>query len=143
MAYQKSKMTKCLIWLEAWSKRVAGKIVLQQHPPLLPHWYGGAGIIGAVMDKRSVPPSSPAPCPAHAGHAAPARDSRRRHRAWFALTFSVLCLVALGLRLQSAWHRNHASPDDLVVRLDGDEPHYEALAYGLLQGAFFPSPLRG
>jgi 4-amino-4-deoxy-L-arabinose transferase-like glycosyltransferase len=50
--------------------------------------------------------------------------------------------VALGLRLQVAWDRNHASPDDLALRLDGDEPHYEALAYGLLQGSFFPSPLR-
>jgi 4-amino-4-deoxy-L-arabinose transferase-like glycosyltransferase len=29
------------------------------------------------------------------------------------------------------------------MRLDGDEPHYEALAYGLLQGVCFPSPLRG
>ena len=94
------------------------------------------------MDKRSVPPSSPAPRPGHAAHAAHARASRRRHRAWFTLACSVLCLVALGLRLQTAWHRNHASPDAVALRLDGDEPLYEALAYGLLQGSFFPSPMR-
>jgi 4-amino-4-deoxy-L-arabinose transferase-like glycosyltransferase len=51
-------------------------------------------------------------------------------------------LVALGLRLQTAWHRNHASPNAVALRLDGDEPLYEALAYGLLQGSFFPSPMR-
>ncbi len=94
------------------------------------------------MDKRSVPPSSPAPQPGHAAPAARALASRRRHRAWFTLACSVLCLVALGLRLQPAWHRNHASPDAVALRLDGDEPLYEALAYGLLQGSFFPSPMR-
>jgi len=93
------------------------------------------------MDKQSVPPSSPASRSGHAAHAARARASRR-HRVWFIVVFSVLGLVALGLRLEVAWHRNHASPDDVAVRLDGDEPHYEALAYGLLHGSFFPSPLR-
>jgi len=50
--------------------------------------------------------------------------------------------VALLLRLQTAWQRNHESPDELSWRLVGDETHYEGLAYALLQGAFFQWPGR-
>jgi 4-amino-4-deoxy-L-arabinose transferase-like glycosyltransferase len=93
------------------------------------------------MDKRSVPTSSSASNPTHAAHVACVRASRR-HPVWFILVFTVLYLAALGLRLQAAWHRNHTSRGDVAMRLDGDEPYYERLAYGLLQGSFFPSPLR-
>ncbi len=61
---------------------------------------------------------------------------------WIVLTLSVLVLVALLLRLQTAWQRNHASPDALALRLVGDEIDYEGLADALLQGAFFPWPGR-
>jgi len=92
------------------------------------------------MDKRKFPTSNPDPSPGYEAYPSRARASRRR--AWSALALTVLTLLALGLRLQSAWDRNHASPGELAVRLDGDEPRYEASAYGLLQGSFFPSPLR-
>src|SRR5207253_4076616 len=55
---------------------------------------------------------------------------------------SILVLVALLLRLQTAWQRNHESPDELALRLVGDETNYEGLAYALLQGEFFQRPVR-
>jgi 4-amino-4-deoxy-L-arabinose transferase-like glycosyltransferase len=58
------------------------------------------------------------------------------------LALSILVLVALLLRLHTAWQRDHASPDALVLRLVGDETNYEGVAYALLQGSFFQSPAR-
>jgi len=56
------------------------------------------------------------------------------------VVLSALVLVALVLRLHTAWHRNHESPDEL--RLVGDEANYEDLADALLQGVFFQRPVR-
>jgi hypothetical protein len=54
----------------------------------------------------------------------------------------VLVFVALSLRLQIVWQRHHESPDELAIRLVGDEVHYEGLAKALLQGEFFQWPGR-
>ena len=63
-------------------------------------------------------------------------------RAWIALALGVLMLGALLLRLQAVWQRIPASPDELALHLVGDESGYEDLAYALLQGVFFQSPVR-
>jgi 4-amino-4-deoxy-L-arabinose transferase-like glycosyltransferase len=67
---------------------------------------------------------------------------RTRRRAWIALALSGLILVALLLRLQVAWERNHESPDALASRLVGDETNYEGLACALVHGSFFHWPGR-
>src|SRR4029453_8674016 len=69
--------------------------------------------------------------PAHAGL-----------RTWIALVLSVLMLGALALRLQVVWQRTATVPDQVALRLAGDERGYEELAYALLQGPFLPSPVR-
>jgi len=86
-----------------------------------------------------LPASIPSDGAGHESHQSLALAGRR---AWIALALNVLVLVALLLRLQTAWHRNHESPDELAVRLVGDETHYEGLAYALLQGTFFQWPGR-
>jgi 4-amino-4-deoxy-L-arabinose transferase-like glycosyltransferase len=58
------------------------------------------------------------------------------------LALGVLMLGALLLRLQAVWQRIPASPDELALHLVGDESGYEELAYALLQGVFFQSPVR-
>lgn len=63
-------------------------------------------------------------------------------RAWIVLALSLLVLVALLLRLQTVWQRHHETPDELALRLVGDETNYEGLADALLQGSFFQSPSR-
>jgi 4-amino-4-deoxy-L-arabinose transferase-like glycosyltransferase len=70
--------------------------------------------------------------PAHAGL-----------QTWIALVLSVLMLGALVLRLQVVWQRTSTAPDTVVLRLAGDEIGYDELAYALLQGAIFQSPVRG
>jgi hypothetical protein len=62
------------------------------------------------------------PSPAHAGL-----------RTWIALVLSVLILGALALRLHVVWQRTAQEPDQVALRLAGDEIGYEALAYALLQ----------
>ena len=61
---------------------------------------------------------------------------------WVVLTLSILILVGLWLRLHTAWQRNHQTPDELALRLVGDEMNYEGLAGALLQGSFFQWPGR-
>jgi 4-amino-4-deoxy-L-arabinose transferase-like glycosyltransferase len=51
-------------------------------------------------------------------------------------------LGALALRLQVVWQRTSNVPDKVALRLAGDEIGYEEFAYALLQGTFFPSPVR-
>ncbi len=51
-------------------------------------------------------------------------------------------LGALALRLQVVWQRTAHGPDKVALSLTGDEIAYEELAYALLQGAFFQSPVR-
>jgi 4-amino-4-deoxy-L-arabinose transferase-like glycosyltransferase len=51
-------------------------------------------------------------------------------------------LGALLLRLQPVWQRIPESPDEPALRLVCDKSGYEELAYALLQGAFFQSPVR-
>jgi 4-amino-4-deoxy-L-arabinose transferase-like glycosyltransferase len=51
-------------------------------------------------------------------------------------------LGALLLRLQAVWQRIPEAPDELALRLTGDESGYEELAYAWLQGVFFQSPVR-
>jgi hypothetical protein len=51
-------------------------------------------------------------------------------------------LGALALRLQVVWQRTATVPDQVALRLAGDEIGYEELAYALLQGTFLPSPVR-
>jgi hypothetical protein len=58
------------------------------------------------------------------------------------LVLSVLMLGALLLRLQAVWQRVPESPDELALRMVGDESGYEALADALLHGSFFQSPVR-
>jgi 4-amino-4-deoxy-L-arabinose transferase-like glycosyltransferase len=65
-----------------------------------------------------------------------------RRRVWLVLTLSVFILVALLLRLHVAWERNHESPNELALRLVGDETDYDRLARELLQGSFFHWPGR-
>jgi len=48
----------------------------------------------------------------------------------------------LALRLQAAWQRNTEAPDELALRLVGDESGYEEEANALLHGSFFQSPVR-
>jgi 4-amino-4-deoxy-L-arabinose transferase-like glycosyltransferase len=63
-------------------------------------------------------------------------------RTWIALVLSVLMLGALALRLQVVWQRTSNVPDQVVLRLAGDEIGYEELGYTLLQGVFLQSPVR-
>src|SRR5712691_3851386 len=77
-----------------------------------------------------------------AGHGVPPPLAPAGGRAWSVVALSVLLLVALSLRLQTAWQRHHESPDELALRLVGDETHYEGLADALLHGAFFQWPGR-
>jgi 4-amino-4-deoxy-L-arabinose transferase-like glycosyltransferase len=58
------------------------------------------------------------------------------------VALSVLVFVALSLRLHTAWQRHHESPDELALRLVGDETNYEGLANALLHGEFFQWPGR-
>src|SRR5712692_6366426 len=92
-----------------------------------------------MMEKRILPTSSPADGDGHDAHPPLGRAGRR---AWVVLALSILVLVALLLRLQTAWQRHHESPDELALRLVGDETNYEGLAYALLQGEFFQWPGR-
>jgi hypothetical protein len=82
-----------------------------------------------------LPTSNPTDGAGHGAHSSLVPAGRR---AWIVLALSVLVLVALLLLLHTAWQRNHASPDELALRLVGDEIDYEGLADALLQGAFFP-----
>src|SRR5882724_5381539 len=65
-----------------------------------------------------------------------------RLRTWIALVLSVLMLGALALRLQVVWQRTSDDPDEMALRLANDEIGYEELAYALLRGEFFQSPVR-
>jgi hypothetical protein len=58
---------------------------------------------------------------------------------WVAVAL-VVCL-GFGLRAWSAWHINHARPDDRS-RLSGDEPGYDNMARELLNGHGFVWPGR-
>jgi len=91
------------------------------------------------MEKGLLPTSIPADGDGHGAHPSLAPAGRR---AWIILALSVLVLVALLLRLQTAWQRNYESPHELALRLVGDETNYEGLAYALLQGEFFQWPGR-
>jgi 4-amino-4-deoxy-L-arabinose transferase-like glycosyltransferase len=71
------------------------------------------------------------PLPTHAGF-----------RTWIAVALSVLMLAALLLRLHAVWQRVPEAPDELALHLVGDESGYEELAYALVQGVFFQSPVR-
>ena len=71
------------------------------------------------------------PLPTHAGF-----------RTWITVALSVLMLGALLLRLHAVSQRIPEAPDELTLHLVGDESGYEGLAYALVQGAFFQSPLR-
>src|SRR5262245_55047089 len=86
-----------------------------------------------------LPPAIPTD---RAGDGAQVSRARTKRRAWVVLALSTLMLVALLLRLQTAWQRSHESPDELALRLVGDETGYEGLAVALLQGTFFQSPER-
>src|SRR2546428_13765082 len=77
-----------------------------------------------------------------AGHGAPPPLAPAGGRAWIVVALSVLVFVALSLRLHTAWQRHHESPDELALRLVGDETNYEGLANALLHGAFFQWPGR-
>src|SRR5262249_763313 len=92
---------------------------------------------GAVTEKHMLPTATPTDGP---GHGVPPPLARTGGRAWIVVALSVLVLVALVLRLHTAWQRNHESPDGL--RLVGDEANYEDLADALLQGVFFQRPVR-
>jgi dolichyl-phosphate-mannose-protein mannosyltransferase len=61
---------------------------------------------------------------------------------WIALALSVLLLGALLLRLHAVWQRVPKAPDELALHLGGGERGYEELAYALVQGVFFQSPVR-
>src|SRR5882724_12193048 len=63
-------------------------------------------------------------------------------RTWLVLILSGLVLAGLALRLQAAWQRNTEAPDELALRLVGDESGYEEEANALLHGSFFQSPVR-
>ena len=63
-------------------------------------------------------------------------------RTWLVLILSGLVLGGLALRLQAAWQRNSEAPDELALRLVGDEGGYEEAADALLHGSFFQSPVR-
>ena len=63
-------------------------------------------------------------------------------RTWIAVALSVLMLGALLLRLHAVSQRIPEAPDELALHLVGDESGYEGLAYALLQGVFFQSPVR-
>jgi predicted membrane-bound mannosyltransferase len=63
-------------------------------------------------------------------------------RTWIALALSVLMLGALLLRLHAVWQRIPEAPEELALHLVGDESGYEEIAYALLQGVFFQSPVR-
>jgi 4-amino-4-deoxy-L-arabinose transferase-like glycosyltransferase len=63
-------------------------------------------------------------------------------RVQVALVLSILMLGALALRLHVVWQRTSDDPQEVVLRLTNDEIGYEALAYALLQGEFFQSPVR-
>ena len=91
------------------------------------------------MENSLLPTSIPADS---AGHGVPPSLAPTGRRAWTALALSVLILVALSLRLHTAWQRKYESPDELALRLVGDETNYEGLAGALLQGAFFQWPRR-
>src|SRR5262249_43931585 len=77
---------------------------------------------GSVTERRMLPTAIPAD---GAGPGAPPPRARAGGYAWVAVALSVLALVALLLRLQAAWHRNHEAPDALVWSLVGDEMGYE------------------
>jgi 4-amino-4-deoxy-L-arabinose transferase-like glycosyltransferase len=51
-------------------------------------------------------------------------------------------LGALALRLQVVWQRTSNGPDKVALRLANDEIGYEELAYALLRGESFQSPVR-
>ncbi len=55
---------------------------------------------------------------------------------------ATVLLFALFLRLRSAWFWNAAHPNTRERLRYGDEPAYDAVARGLLDGAGFPSPDR-
>jgi hypothetical protein len=63
-------------------------------------------------------------------------------RAWIALGLGVLMLGALLLRVHAVWQRVPEAPDEMALHLVGDESGYEGIAYALLQGVFFQSPVR-
>jgi 4-amino-4-deoxy-L-arabinose transferase-like glycosyltransferase len=72
-------------------------------------------------------------------HPSPAQAGRQT---WIALALGVLMLGALLLRVHAVWQRVPEAPDELALHLVGDEGGYEGLAYALLQGVFFQSPVR-
>jgi hypothetical protein len=80
-----------------------------------------------------------ASCTAYKTQTPPVRECRP---GWIVLTLTLLVLVALGLRLEDAWQRNHQTPGEHSLSLVGDEPEYETLAYSLLEGSFFQRPVR-
>ena len=80
-----------------------------------------------------LPTSNPTDGAGHGAHSSLVSAGRR---AWIVLALSVLVLVALLLRLHTAWQRNHESPDELALRLVGDETNYEGVAGALLQGPY-------
>lgn len=63
-------------------------------------------------------------------------------RTWLVVTLSGLVLGALVLRLQAVWQRITEAPDELGLRLVGDEIGYDEVADALLHGSFFQSPVR-
>ena len=63
-------------------------------------------------------------------------------RTWIVLALGMLMLGALLLRVHAVWQRVPEAPDELALHLVGDEGGYEGLAYALLQGVFFQSPVR-
>lgn len=63
-------------------------------------------------------------------------------RTWLVLILSGVVLGALLLRLQAVWQRIPEAPDELALRLVGDEIGYEEVANALLHGSFFQSPVR-
>src|ERR671915_762023 len=71
-----------------------------------------------------------------------ALPTRAGFRTWIAVALSVLMLGALLLRLHAVWQRIPEAPDELALHLVGDESGYEGLAYALVQGVFFQSPVR-
>jgi 4-amino-4-deoxy-L-arabinose transferase-like glycosyltransferase len=54
----------------------------------------------------------------------------------------MLMLGALLLRVHAVWQRVPEAPEELALHPVGDEGGYEGLAYALLQGVFFQSPVR-
>jgi predicted membrane-bound mannosyltransferase len=69
-------------------------------------------------------------------------SARAGFRTRIAVALCVLMLAALLLRLHAVWQRVPAAPEELALHLVGDESGYEGLAYALLQGVFFQSPVR-